>query len=65
MRQLSVQLSPPGAAAGPVPTKPNVALAAGASFCEAAQLANYAAGIVVMKYGTRPVFWDELAGAIS
>ena len=37
-----------------------LALAAGASFSEAAQLANYAGGIVVMKYGTRPVLLEEL-----
>jgi bifunctional ADP-heptose synthase (sugar kinase/adenylyltransferase) len=38
-----------------------LALAAGGSFSEAAQLSNYAGGIVVMKYGTRPVFADEIA----
>ena len=34
-----------------------LALAAGATFSEAARLANYAGGIVVMKYGTRPVLY--------
>ena len=42
-----------------------LALSAGASFYEAARLANYAGGLVVMKRGTatdvRPA---ELAGAI-
>ncbi|HET9219880.1 MAG TPA: bifunctional ADP-heptose synthase [Terriglobia bacterium] len=42
-----------------------LALAAGASFSEAARLANYAGGIVVMKYGTRPVFYDELLHAVE
>jgi len=42
-----------------------LALAAGASFSEAARLANYAGGIVVMKYGTRPVFQSELLHAIE
>jgi len=42
-----------------------LALAAGATFEEAARLANYAGGIVVMKYGTRPVFWEELQAALS
>src|SRR5206468_1879722 len=37
-----------------------LALAAGASFFAAAQLANFAGGIVVMKYGTRPVLLEEL-----
>jgi rfaE bifunctional protein kinase chain/domain len=41
-----------------------LALAAGASFCEAAYLANYAGGIVVMKYGTRPVLKQELEAAV-
>jgi D-glycero-beta-D-manno-heptose-7-phosphate kinase len=40
-----------------------LALAAGANFHEAARLANYAGGIVVMKYGTRPVTYEELAEA--
>jgi rfaE bifunctional protein kinase chain/domain len=39
-------------------------LAAGASFAEAAKLANYAGGIVVMKMGTATVSNDELAHAI-
>ena len=42
-----------------------LALAAGASFSQAAHLANYAGGIVVMKYGTRPVSLEELSGAIA
>jgi rfaE bifunctional protein kinase chain/domain len=41
-----------------------LALAAGATFSEAARLANYAGGIVVMKYGTRPVMYQELLQAI-
>jgi rfaE bifunctional protein kinase chain/domain len=40
-----------------------LALAAGATHRDAARLANYAGGIVVMKYGTRPVRFDELARA--
>jgi rfaE bifunctional protein kinase chain/domain len=42
-----------------------LALSAGASFSEAARLANYAGGIVVMKYGTRPVFYSELVRAVE
>jgi rfaE bifunctional protein kinase chain/domain len=42
-----------------------LALAAGASFYEAAQLANYAGGVVVMKYGTRPVARQELIDAVE
>lgn len=41
-----------------------LALAAGASFAEAAQLANYAGGIVVMKRGTATVTREELLAAI-
>ena len=41
------------------------ALAAGASTEEAAQLANYAGGIVVMKRGTATVSRDELLRAIE
>jgi bifunctional ADP-heptose synthase (sugar kinase/adenylyltransferase) len=41
-----------------------LALAAGASFYEAARLANYAGGLVVMKRGTATVSPPELAGAI-
>jgi rfaE bifunctional protein kinase chain/domain len=37
-----------------------LALTAGASYYDAARLANYAGGIVVMKYGTRPVTHEEL-----
>jgi rfaE bifunctional protein kinase chain/domain len=42
-----------------------LALAAGASFEEAARLANYAGGIVVMKRGTATVSADELRQAIT
>jgi bifunctional ADP-heptose synthase (sugar kinase/adenylyltransferase) len=42
-----------------------LALAAGASFYEAARLANYAGGIVVMKRGTATVTRQELADAVS
>jgi rfaE bifunctional protein kinase chain/domain len=42
-----------------------LALAAGASYYEAARLANYAGGIVVMKYGTRPVTYEELMKAVE
>ena len=42
-----------------------LALAAGATFSEAARLANYAGGIVVMKYGTRPVMYSELLQAVQ
>ncbi len=41
-----------------------LALAAGASFYEAARLANYAGGLVVMKRGTATVSADELRQAI-
>ena len=41
-----------------------LALAAGAGYYDAARLANYAGGIVVMKYGTRPVTFDELVQAV-
>ena len=41
-----------------------LALAAGASFYEAARLANYAGGLVVMKRGTATVSPDELRAAI-
>ncbi|MSO46134.1 MAG: sugar kinase [Acidobacteria bacterium] len=41
-----------------------VALAAGASFYEAARLANYAGGLVVMKRGTATVSARELAEAV-
>ncbi len=41
-----------------------LALAAGASFPDAARLANYAAGIVVMKHGTRTATREELAEAV-
>jgi D-glycero-beta-D-manno-heptose-7-phosphate kinase len=42
-----------------------VALAAGASFYEAARLANYAGGLVVMKRGTATVSAHELSAAIE
>jgi rfaE bifunctional protein kinase chain/domain len=42
-----------------------LALAAGASFAEAAKIANYAGGIVVMKMGTATVSSDELRHAIE
>jgi bifunctional ADP-heptose synthase (sugar kinase/adenylyltransferase) len=41
------------------------ALAAGATTEEAAQLANYAGGIVVMKRGTATVSREELLSAIE
>ena len=40
----------------------SLALAAGASFYEAARLANYAGGLVVMKRGTATVSAPELSG---
>ena len=42
-----------------------VALAAGASFYEAARLANYAGGLVVMKRGTATVSASELSDAVT
>ena len=42
-----------------------LALAAGGSFADAASLANYAGGIVVMKHGTRPVTYNELRSVIT
>jgi rfaE bifunctional protein kinase chain/domain len=42
-----------------------VALATGASFYEAARLANYAGGLVVMKRGTATIGARELADAIT
>ena len=42
-----------------------LALAAGGSYAEAAKLANYAGGIVVMKMGTATVSNDELKYAIE
>jgi bifunctional ADP-heptose synthase (sugar kinase/adenylyltransferase) len=41
-----------------------LALAADASFLEAAHLANYAGGIVVMKRGTATVSANELRQAV-
>src|SRR5689334_8859664 len=42
-----------------------LALAAGGSFYEAARLANYAGGVVVMKRGTATVSAEEIAAAIT
>jgi rfaE bifunctional protein kinase chain/domain len=42
-----------------------LAMAAGASAEEAARLANYAGGLVVMKRGTATVTAEELAGAVG
>jgi len=42
----------------------SLALAAGATYSEAAELANYAAGIVVMKRGTATVHREELLAAL-
>jgi rfaE bifunctional protein kinase chain/domain len=42
-----------------------LALASGGSFDDAARLANIAGGIVVMKYGTRPVTYEELTEAVN
>jgi len=42
-----------------------LALSAGASFYEAARLANYAGGLVVMKRGTATVSAEELMAAID
>ncbi|MFP5380265.1 MAG: bifunctional heptose 7-phosphate kinase/heptose 1-phosphate adenyltransferase, partial [Vicinamibacteria bacterium] len=42
-----------------------LALAAGATFEEAARLANYAGGLVVMKRGTATVSAKELRGAVK
>jgi len=42
-----------------------LALASGATFGEAARLANHAGGLVVMKRGTATVALDELAAAIG
>jgi bifunctional ADP-heptose synthase (sugar kinase/adenylyltransferase) len=42
-----------------------LALAAGASFYEAARLANYAGGLVVMKRGTATVAAQELSDAVA
>jgi bifunctional ADP-heptose synthase (sugar kinase/adenylyltransferase) len=41
------------------------ALAAGASYFEAAMIANYAAGLVVMKRGTATVSAEELKDAVA
>ena len=43
----------------------SLALAAGASFYEAARLANYAGGLVVMKRGTATVSGTELSEAVT
>jgi bifunctional ADP-heptose synthase (sugar kinase/adenylyltransferase) len=42
-----------------------LALSAGASFYEAARLANYAGGLVVMKRGTATVSAGELSAAVE
>jgi bifunctional ADP-heptose synthase (sugar kinase/adenylyltransferase) len=42
-----------------------LALAAGASFYEAARLANYAGGLVVMKRGTATISARELSDAVT
>jgi len=42
-----------------------LALTAGATRLEAARLANYAGGIVVMKSGTAPINWNELREAVE
>jgi len=42
-----------------------LAVAAGAAFGEAARLANYAGGLVVMKRGTATVSADELVAAVE
>jgi D-glycero-beta-D-manno-heptose-7-phosphate kinase len=42
-----------------------LALAAGASYAEAAKVANYAGGIVVMKMGTATASNEELRYAIE
>lgn len=42
-----------------------LALAAGGTFYEAARLANYAGGLVVMKRGTATVSAEELAAAVA
>jgi rfaE bifunctional protein kinase chain/domain len=42
-----------------------LALAAGASFYEAARLANYAGGLVVMKRGTATIAAQELSDAVT
>jgi rfaE bifunctional protein kinase chain/domain len=42
----------------------SLAIAAGATYSEAAELANYAAGIVVMKRGTATVRREELLAAL-
>lgn len=42
-----------------------LAIAAGGSFYEAARLANYAGGLVVMKRGTATVSQEEMSQAIS
>jgi rfaE bifunctional protein kinase chain/domain len=42
-----------------------LALASGAKYADAARLANYAGGIVVMKHGTRPVTHEELTQAVT
>ena len=43
----------------------SMAMASGASAAEAAGLANYAGGLVVMKRGTAVVTLDELRQAVT
>ena len=43
----------------------SLALAAGGSFQQAARLANYAAGLVVMKKGTATISSAELMDAVQ
>jgi bifunctional ADP-heptose synthase (sugar kinase/adenylyltransferase) len=43
----------------------SLALASGASFADAAHLANYAGGLVVMKRGTATISAEELEHAIT
>jgi len=43
----------------------SLAVAAGATFAEAARLANYAGGLAVMKRGTATVSAQELADAVA
>jgi len=43
----------------------SLALGAGATYYEAALLANYAGGIVVMKQGTATVSREELSAAVA
>jgi bifunctional ADP-heptose synthase (sugar kinase/adenylyltransferase) len=42
-----------------------LALAAGATYPEAARIANYAGGLKVMKTGTATIYQEELLAAIQ